>query len=173
MPSLAALLLPWLVAFAGGDGISWVGLEEAMDANGKKRSARPVLVDVYTDWCGWCKRQDATTFQDPRVTAYLEEHYHAVRFDAEGGQTVTWKGEELGRRGKTHEWALRMATQRGRIGYPTLVILSPEGESLAVLPGYHTAEKLLPYLVYYAEGYHEDLDFATFQGLYTVPEPTR
>ena len=35
------------------------GLAEA------KRAGKPLLVDVYTDWCGWCKRMDRTTYADP------------------------------------------------------------------------------------------------------------
>lgn len=155
-----------------GGAVGWVAFGEAMEANasGKKKLQRPVMVDFYTDWCGWCKRQDATTFRDPRVVNYLNQWYHAVQFDAEGNSPVVFRGETLKRQGKTHALATQLASNRGRIGYPTIVLLSPEGETLAVLQGYQTPEKLLPQLVYYAEGYHEDLDFATFKGLYQMPD---
>jgi thioredoxin-related protein len=155
-----------------GPEVDWIAFGEAMETNlgGKKKHQRPLLVDFYTDWCGWCKRQDATTFRDPRIVNYLNEHFHAVQFDAEGNAPVEFRGETLQRQGKTHQLALQLASQRGRIGYPTIVLLSPEGDTWAVLQGYQTADKLLPQLVYYAEGYHEDLDFATFKGLYQMPD---
>ena len=68
------------------DQIKWYTIEEAYKLN--KLSPKPFFVDVYTDWCGWCKRMDATTFQDPSVAAYLNSYYYPVKFDAESKDTV-------------------------------------------------------------------------------------
>ena len=32
---------------------------------------RKYFIDVYTDWCGWCKKMDKDTFQNPEVAAYM------------------------------------------------------------------------------------------------------
>ena len=76
-------------------GMKWLTIEEADqldNTDGKK-----FLVDVYTDWCGWCKVMDKNTFTDPGVKAYLEENYHLVKFNAEQKEPVTFKGQ-------TYEW---------------------------------------------------------------------
>ena len=66
--------------------IRWFTVEEAYQLN--KISPKPFFVDVYTDWCGWCKRMDATTFQDPAVAAYLNAYFYPVKFDAESKDTI-------------------------------------------------------------------------------------
>ena len=75
--------------------------------------------------------------------------------------------EMAGRGRETHPFALEVGTHRGQIGYPTLVILDAENNKLITLPGYYNAERLEPILVYYAEGYHKELDFETFRGMYS------
>ncbi|MBK7335110.1 MAG: DUF255 domain-containing protein [Saprospirales bacterium] len=71
---------------AGGEGdLKWHTWEEAVAAN--KKEPRKILVDVYTDWCGWCKRMDATTFQDQTVMDYLKKNFYAVKLDAEQKRT--------------------------------------------------------------------------------------
>jgi thioredoxin-related protein len=150
--------------------ISWLSIDEALRANEKKKGAKPIFIDLYTDWCGWCKRLDATTFQHAFIVEYLNEHYHAVKFNAEDHGPVQYQGSVLemgpGKR-ETHPFAIQVGSQRGQIGYPTLVILDAANKKLITLPGYYNAERLEPILVYYAEGYHNELDFETFRGMYT------
>jgi thioredoxin-related protein len=70
--------------------INWLTLEEADSLY--KIEKRPMFIDVYTDWCGWCKRMDASTFQDPTVAAYLNANFYAVKLDAETKDTITFNG---------------------------------------------------------------------------------
>ena len=36
------------------------------------------MIDLYTYWCGWCKRMDKTTFEDQAVAKYLNEYLNVV-----------------------------------------------------------------------------------------------
>lgn len=56
--------------------ITWMSFEEAVAKSQKE--PRKMFIDVYTDWCGWCKRMDATTFQDSIVAKYMGEKFYAV-----------------------------------------------------------------------------------------------
>ena len=50
--------------------ISWdtmIKQQRASDSVKKK-----VFIDLYTNWCGWCKRMDATTFSDPVIVNYIK-----------------------------------------------------------------------------------------------------
>jgi thiol:disulfide interchange protein len=77
-----------------------------------------VVVDVYTDWCGWCKKMDKNIYTDPRVTA-LASQCVFVKLDAEdGGQ------------------GQRFATQMNVRGYPTTLILDENGRSIRLVRGY-------------------------------------
>ena len=53
--------------------VKWYTWEEAVKAN--EQEQRKIFVDVYTDWCGWCKRMDAMTFKNPDVIKVLNESF--------------------------------------------------------------------------------------------------
>lgn len=125
--------------------INWMSWEEAMIA--MEDSPKKIFIDVYTDWCGWCKRMDANTFTDEAVIDYMNENYYAVKFNAEGtedldyqGRTLSYRPGQNGRRG-VHELAIVLLN--GRLGYPSFVYLDEETESLKVSPGYKTPDVLL------------------------------
>ncbi|MBI1193189.1 MAG: DUF255 domain-containing protein [Bacteroidetes bacterium] len=154
---------------AAASEVRWIGMEEALAANEKKRDKKPIFIDLYTDWCGWCKRMDATTFQDPVLVQYLNERYHCVKFNAETHGPFTYFGQVLALPSTsrpTHPFALMVGAQGGSIGYPTVAILDSDNKKLTTLPGYQTAQALEPLLVYYAEGYYKEFDYATFKGMY-------
>ncbi len=117
------------------------GLKEAA------RTGRPVLVDVYTDWCGWCKRMERDTYSRPAVRDYLGSHYVTVRLNPESSKAA-WE-----------------VANRFRItGYPTTVFLKPSGEHLITVPGYVAAPRFLTLLRYIAEGHLErQVPFETFR----------
>lgn len=131
--------------------IKWHTLKEAIELNSKE--PRKFMVDVYTDWCGWCKRMDATTFSDSEIADYVNKYFYAVKFNAEMKDSLTL-GERTyhfvdnGRRGY-HEVAAILT--KGRLSYPTIVYLDEELRHIGVEPGYKTAEQLSQKLIYYSE----------------------
>ena len=85
------LLIITLLAFIGTSAfaqekIQWISFEDAVERCAKE--PKMVFIDVYTDWCGWCKRLDATTYQDSAVVAYINANFHAVKFNAEGSEKI-------------------------------------------------------------------------------------
>ncbi|MCB9283952.1 MAG: DUF255 domain-containing protein [Lewinellaceae bacterium] len=131
-------------ATATDDGeLKWYSWEEAVAAN--KKEPRKILVDVYTDWCGWCKRMDATTFQDETVQDYLKKNFYAVKFDAEQKEDIvydgyTFKFKPYGRRG-AHELAIQLLN--GRMSYPSIVYLNENFEIITVSPGYKMPDDIM------------------------------
>jgi thioredoxin-related protein len=131
--------------------IRWHTLEDAIELNSLE--PRKFVVDVYTDWCGWCKRMDATTFSDATVAAYINEHFYPVKFNAEMKDSLTlgqrtYHFVENGGRGY-HEVAAILT--KGRLSYPTIVYLDEELRHIGVEPGYKTAAQLTDKLIYYKE----------------------
>jgi len=49
--------------------INWMSFEEAYELN--KTQPKKIFIDMWTYWCGWCKRMDATTFTNPVVVEYM------------------------------------------------------------------------------------------------------
>ena len=142
--------------------IKWHSWEEAMEAN--EQSPKMFFIDVYTDWCGWCKRMDATTFQEAEVVEYLSKNFYPVKFDAEQKdpvqfQETTFNFVEAGRRGY-HE--LAAALLDGQMSYPSYVFLNADKERITVLKGYRPVEQLMPVLKYIGEEHYKEKSFQEY-----------
>ena len=91
------LLIITLLAFIGTSAfaqekIQWISFEDAVERCAKE--PKMVFIDVYTDWCGWCKRMDQSTFVNPVIAKYMNEHFYCVKFDAERQDTLTFQGRK-------------------------------------------------------------------------------
>jgi thiol:disulfide interchange protein DsbD len=86
-----------------------------------KTSTRPLLVDFYTDWCGWCKEMDRVTYRDPKVIA-LSEKFVCVKVNCD-------TEPDLSKKYKIQ-------------GLPTVIILDKEGSEVSRIVGYCNAEEL-------------------------------
>jgi thioredoxin-related protein len=163
------VLLMGLNLFAQ-DEIKWHSIEEAIQL--ASQEPRVLVIDVYTDWCGWCKRMDATTFSDPEVAEIMNKHFYPVKLDAEGKEDIvigerTFKFVDNGRRGY-HEIAA--VVTRGRLSYPTISYVDAQGKVLEASPGYKTADQFRVYLAYYSEGAYKDQTFDEFSAAYAGQE---
>ena len=101
--------------------VNWITFEEAVKKS--KAEKRPIFIDVYTDWCGWCKVMDKNTFNDPAVAKLLNEKFYAVKFDAEQKEDVVFDGNTFkfvpsGTKGY-HQ--LAAALLNNQLSYPTVV----------------------------------------------------
>ena len=72
--------------------IQWITIEEAIEIAASGENDKLFFIDVYTDWCGWCKRMDATTFVDPEVVKVMNENFYAVKFDGEASREIEFRG---------------------------------------------------------------------------------
>ena len=150
--------------------INWVSLEQAMEL--AKRDGKPIMIDVYTTWCGPCKMLASKTFTDKQLADYVNSHYHAVKFDAEGAGEVTFKGKTYknpsynpamqGMRNGTHDLTMQIAPVNGRVAYPTVVYMDAEGNVLAPVQGYLTPDQMEPILIYFGESIHKTQDYNTW-----------
>jgi len=142
--------------------IKWYSWDEAIElANDEPKK---IFIDLYTDWCGWCKRMDATTFQDPDVVAYMNEHFIAVKVDAEQKEEIEYKGNtfkfvDAGRRG-VHQLAYSLLD--GRLGYPSYVYLDENQNRITISPGYKPAERMVKELTYIAEEHYKTTDYESY-----------
>ena len=148
--------------------IEWMSIEEAEQA--AQQEPRPVLIDVYTDWCGWCKRMDAQTFQHPGIAAYVNENYYAVKMDGEEKESIQFQGEQFdyvarGRRGY-HELPAQLLN--GKLSYPTVVFLNQELEVIQPVPGYQGPKAFEKIITYLAEGHYEDQPFEQYKKNYEL-----
>ncbi|MDC1355849.1 thioredoxin family protein, partial [Flavobacteriaceae bacterium] len=73
--------------------INWVSMDEALAL--QQKTPKKILIDMYTSWCGPCKMLDRNTFTNKDLIAYVNEHYYAVKFNAEGNETVNFKDQKF------------------------------------------------------------------------------
>lgn len=142
--------------------IKWLTWDEAIELN--KEHPKKIFIDVYTDWCGWCKRMDATTFADPEVVSYMNEHFYAIKLDAEMKENVTFKDQEFkyvkqGRRG-IHTLAYSLL--EGKASYPSFVTMTEGFDRIAISPGYKQPDQLIKELRFAAEERYKDESWSDY-----------
>jgi thioredoxin-related protein len=140
--------------------IKWVTLEEAAALT--KKEPRKIFIDVYTDWCGWCKKMDKSTFTDPAVAAYVNQKYYAVKLNAEGREPITINGKtyRYNEQMRAHEAAL--ALLNGQMSYPTTVYLDETMGIISPVPGYLEAPMFKTILAYFGENHYKQKTFAEY-----------
>src|SRR5580658_1727729 len=69
--------------------VEWMTVEQAADKLLQEK--RPVLIDLYTSWCGWCRQMDRKTYSSKKVAAYLAEKFYTVKVDAETRAVISWQ----------------------------------------------------------------------------------
>lgn len=169
--TIIVILLPYTVLMAQ-DQVQWLTIEEAVERN--QEEPKKFLVDVYTDWCGWCKRMDASTFSDQEVARYINENFHPVKLNGEHKENIvlgesTFKFVDEGRRGYNELAAVLLD---GRMGYPSIVYLNKELQRLTVSPGFKQPADLLTEMAYIATEAYKETDFETFSEEYNKkPNP--
>lgn len=128
-------------AFAGSkendstkEQIHWMTMEEAEQK--MQEQPKMVLVDVYTSWCGWCKVMDKKTYTNPALIQYVNEHFYAVKFNAEQKETIHFMGKDWSYDKQNRVNQLAIDLLHGRLSYPTTVIMGQNFKSAEPIPGY-------------------------------------
>ena len=107
---------------------------------------------MYTVWCGPCKMLDKNTFGNKSVANYINAHYYAVKFNAEGNEILTFKGKRYEnpnydpKKAKRRNSAHQLARALGVRAFPTIVFLNENADLVAPIKGYQTPKQLEVYL---------------------------
>ena len=162
---LLILSLVSIMASAGAQEIKWMNINDALAA--AQESPKKIFIDVYTEWCGWCKRMDRSTFSNPVIAQYINDNFYPVKLDAEArdtivfkGYTFTYKSSPDGRSGMNY---FAYAILNGKTSFPSYVILNEEQNLMTVIKGYHEADKFEPILHFYAEDAYKTTQWDAFR----------
>lgn len=127
--------------------ISWVSIEEAEKMQ-LKNPEKPLFIDIYTDWCSWCKKMDKSTFQDKSVIEHINQNYIPVKFNAEQKENITFRGNEYkymnsGRNGFN---LLAYHLLQGQMSFPSYVLISSDGKISNIIRGYYSSKEFIEVL---------------------------
>jgi thioredoxin-related protein len=151
--------------------VKWYTFEEAVKLN--EKNPKKIFIDVYTDWCSWCKVMDQKTFTNTEIADYLNMHYYPVKFNAESKEPITFQGRVFENKGEgrrsPHE--LAVALLQGKMSYPSIAYMDENNQLLTAVPGYVTPIQIEPILVFFGENHYKttnwDIFNQTFKGKVT------
>ena len=94
---------------------------------------KELLVDFSTDWCVWCRRLEADVFPSADFQAFAAERV-LLSVDAEKGDGIA------------------LAQRYHVSGFPTLILMAPDGSEIDRLVGYLPAEAFVQLFEDYSNG---------------------
>jgi thioredoxin-related protein len=144
----------------GESPIIWLSVDQV--AGRLQQEKRPVLIDLYTNWCGWCKQMDKNTYSNRQVEQYLRDKFYTVKVDAETHTVISWGGitYQFNPQYRSNEFALYLT--HGRLEFPTTIIIPP-GQEPQAIPGYMGPKDLELLVKYFGEGAYKAQGFDVYQ----------
>lgn len=142
MRILITVLTIFLSTLSFGQEIKWLSLQEATKAS-NANPEKPIFFNVYTSWCGYCKKLDKETFVDPAVVKYVNENYIPVKFNAETKEMVSFLGINFTYIPAAKANYLAYVMTNGRLSYPATVVMDSKGNAEKIILGYKSAENLI------------------------------
>lgn len=161
-----ALVACWLVfSFAKvkpteKEKINWISIQ---DMNVKmKTDPRPVIIDLYTNWCYWCKMMDKKTYSNSKVISYINSHFYAVKLNAETKDTIVWNNNkyEFNSNYKVNDFALFVTQQQ--LVFPSTVIFPVTNETPAAIPGFMNPKEIEVILKYFGSQICKSQNFSEY-----------
>ena len=165
---MLAVFSAWLFAFSCADKpaaneekLKWMTLQEAKVAMQKEK--RPILIDLYTDWCGWCKVMDKKTYTNEKVIAYLQQKFYPVKLDAETREALEWENKTYRFNSSYHTNDLAVYLTHGQLSFPTTIIIPLGNTDPQPVPGYLKPAELELIVKYFGEGHYGKTPFEAYQ----------
>ena len=153
--------------------VHWLTINEALAKNNVEK--RKIVIDVYTDWCGWCKVLDSKTFSNDYVAKVLNEDFYPVKFNAEQKEDLEFLGNtyKYMPENKVNEFAV--ALLNGKMGYPKVVFLEvtpgeqPKANILYIVGGFVEAKEFHQIANYFGSDLYLTTDWEKYSADYVSP----
>src|SRR5256714_5508179 len=87
-----------------------------------KKEKKIIMIDYYTDWCGWCKRLDRDTYSSEEIGKYADGKIISMKLNAEDKAEGT-----------------TLAQKSNITGFPTIIFYNADGKEIHRVVGYKPA----------------------------------
>ncbi len=145
--------------------IKWYSLEDAFKLN-KEFPKKKIFVDVYTDWCGWCKKMDATTFSDSTVIEYMNANFYSVKLNAEQKDSLIIDGKLFVNPNPTANRSTHQIAEmllNNRMSYPSYVFMDEMGRPITIVPGFLEVATFIPIIHYFGDNEYFKKSWEVYQ----------
>jgi thioredoxin-related protein len=137
------------------------GSENLLDDNKQKsfeeilkdaqKNKKKVVVNVYADWCSWCKKMERETFPNDEVQKELKRNFYFYRMNGESSDIVEFDGRKWTKAQLTKAFGIR--------GFPATIFLNYNSQPITVLPGYVDAKTFASILRYIGDDIYLKMNF--------------
>jgi thiol:disulfide interchange protein len=108
--------------------ITWYSMTDGF-AKAKKEN-KMVVVDVYTDWCYWCKVMDQQTYGNAAIIKKMNKYFVAVKFNPEVNAKHIVNGETM-----SSDQLVGYLTRGGKVpGYPMTYVWKTLTDNASIAP---------------------------------------
>ena len=149
--------------------VKWMTFEAAVEKS--KTEKRKIFIDLYTDWCGWCKVMDKNTFSEELIANILNEKFYPVKFNAEQRADVVFQGFTFkfipsGNSG-VHQLAASLLSNK--LAYPSQVFLDEDFHIIQPIQGYQKPDEFHKIIKFIGEGNYKNTSWAEWLKTYKSP----
>ncbi len=133
--------------------IEWFTFDKGLELAQKQKKL--LVIDIYTDWCHWCKVMDKDTYGNSAVVAFARQNVIMAKLNAETNERFKFKGASYSGR--------ELSMMFGVTGFPTTAFMNEKGELIAKVPGFIPADRfslILKFLV--GRWYEKNMTFDEF-----------
>ncbi len=142
--------------------VKWISIKEAQEKI--KTVPKPIILDIYTDWCGWCKHMMKTTYSNPGLAEYINTNFYPVKFNAETKDTIVYDGKTYKSTSKEpkapHELAIKFLGER--LSYPSTMFITNNYQFNLLTQGFLEDKKIEPILIFMVENAWQTTVFDEF-----------
>ncbi|MEO6638854.1 MAG: DUF255 domain-containing protein [Ginsengibacter sp.] len=144
--------------------LAWMDMNEL--STQLESQSKPVLIDLYTNWCYWCKVMDKKTYANQKVIEYISDHFYPVKLNAESKEIVSWKEKKYNYNDnyKINDFALYATS--GQLGFPSTIIIPDEHSEPISIPGFLEPKEIEPILKYFGEGKYKLQSYTVFKSTF-------
>lgn len=128
---------------AAAEGLKWYNWNEGYTLATKKN--RILVIDIYTEWCGWCKKMDKDTYSKKSVVDMMNKDFVAVKFNPE----IKFDTYDIEGAKYNNSQLFSMLCNNERVGYPTTAFLFPGTKKIYLQSGYQDEANFKKLLEYY------------------------
>lgn len=147
------------------ESIRWMkNIDDAIDF--ARAQDKKIIIDIYTDWCSWCRLMQKKTYQNPKIAQYMNQKYCAVRLNA-------WHKKEIWFRGYRYKYVpefnihqLAYQLLEGNLKYPTAIIMTKDLEILTPVRGFAEPNEMEKILRFYGEDVYKTKNWAEYKAEY-------